>query len=148
MGKSLGEVWNLRIRQFRAQEEPSSCTDWRNDDRPRYDSAAPRLLPTLRHPVDNRHHPAGRRCGVVVARRCRAARWRQKSLVLVDDPDAKSVSPPIRRAAAWSWRLLVIFAAVVVVFEVLRRFGLIVVPVALALTLAAMLLPAVDFLDR
>nr|WP_036437672.1 AI-2E family transporter [Mycobacterium sp. URHB0044] len=66
----------------------------------------------------------------------------------MDDSDAKSVSPPIRRAAAWSWRLLVIFAAVVVVFEVLRRFGLIVVPVALALTLAAMLLPAVDFLDR
>jgi predicted PurR-regulated permease PerM len=44
--------------------------------------------------------------------------------------------------------LLVIFAAVVVVFEVLRRFGLVVVPVAIALTLAAMLLPAVDFLDR
>jgi predicted PurR-regulated permease PerM len=66
----------------------------------------------------------------------------------VDDPDATSVSPPIRRAAAWSWRLLVIFAAVVVVFEVLRRFGVVVVPVALALALAALLLPAVDFLDR
>jgi predicted PurR-regulated permease PerM len=44
--------------------------------------------------------------------------------------------------------LLVIFAAAVVVFEVLRRFGLVVVPVALALALAALLLPAVDFLDR
>jgi len=44
--------------------------------------------------------------------------------------------------------LLLILAAAVVVFEVLRRFGLVVVPVALALMLAAMLLPAVDFLDR
>jgi predicted PurR-regulated permease PerM len=44
--------------------------------------------------------------------------------------------------------LLVIFAVAVVVFEVLRRFGLVVVPVALALALAALLLPAVDFLDR
>jgi putative heme transporter len=66
----------------------------------------------------------------------------------VDDPDANSVSPLVRRAAAWSWRLLVIFAAAAVVLEVLRRFGLVVVPVALALTLAALLLPAVDFLDR
>jgi len=44
--------------------------------------------------------------------------------------------------------LLLILAAAIVVFEVLRRFGLVVVPVALALMLAAMLLPAVDFLDR
>ncbi|HEV7423209.1 MAG TPA: AI-2E family transporter [Mycobacterium sp.] len=66
----------------------------------------------------------------------------------MDDPDSKSVSPLVRRAAAWSWRLLVIFAGAVVVFEVLRRFGLVVVPVALALALAALLLPAVDFLDR
>ena len=64
------------------------------------------------------------------------------------DSDSASVSPLVRRAAAWSWRLLLILAAAVVVFEVLRRFGLVVVPVALALMLAAMLLPAVDFLDR
>jgi predicted PurR-regulated permease PerM len=66
----------------------------------------------------------------------------------VHDTDAESVSPLVRRAAAWSWRLLVILAAAVVVFEVMVRFGLVVVPVALALLLAAMLLPAVDFLDR
>jgi predicted PurR-regulated permease PerM len=66
----------------------------------------------------------------------------------VHDPDAASVSPLVRRAAAWSWRLLVIFAAAVVLLQVLRRFGVVVVPVALALMLAAMLLPAVDFLDR
>jgi len=44
--------------------------------------------------------------------------------------------------------LLVILAAAVVLLEILRRFGLVVVPVALALMLAAMMLPAVDFLDR
>jgi predicted PurR-regulated permease PerM len=66
----------------------------------------------------------------------------------VHDSDSKSVSPLVRRAAAWSWRLLVILAAAVVVLEVLRRFGLVVVPVALAMVLTAMLLPAVDFLDR
>jgi putative heme transporter len=64
------------------------------------------------------------------------------------DADKESVTPLVRRAAAWSWRLLVIFAAAVVVLEVMRRFGLVIVPVALALMLAAMLLPAVDFLDR
>jgi len=64
------------------------------------------------------------------------------------DSDEASVTPLVRRAAAWSWRLLVILAAAVVVLEVMRRFGLVVVPVALALMLTAMLLPAVDFLDR
>lgn len=60
----------------------------------------------------------------------------------------ESVSPLVRRAAAWSWRLLVILAAAVVILEVLRRLGVVVVPVALALMLTALLLPAVDALDR
>ena len=64
------------------------------------------------------------------------------------DSYEESVSPLVRRAAAWSWRLLVIFAAAVVLLEVLRRLGFVVVPVALALMLAALLLPAVDALDR
>jgi putative heme transporter len=64
------------------------------------------------------------------------------------DTDEASVTPLVRRAAAWSWRLLVILAAAVVVLEVMRRFGVVVVPVALALMMTAMLLPAVDFLDR
>ncbi len=58
------------------------------------------------------------------------------------------VSPLVRAAAAWSWRLLVILGAAVVVFEILRRFGVVFVPVALALLGTALLLPAVDFLDR
>jgi predicted PurR-regulated permease PerM len=66
----------------------------------------------------------------------------------VPDTDQESVTPRVRRAAAWSWRLLVILAAAIVVFEAMRRLGLIVVPVALALILTALLLPAVDALDR
>ena len=60
----------------------------------------------------------------------------------------QAVSPLVRKAAAWSWRLLVIFAAVVTVLWVVKRLELILVPVALATMVAALLLPAVDFLDR
>jgi putative heme transporter len=59
-----------------------------------------------------------------------------------------AVTPFVRRAAAWSWRLLVIFAAVFAVLWVLKRLEVIFVPVALATIVAALLLPAVDFLDR
>ncbi|MEE6166853.1 MULTISPECIES: AI-2E family transporter [unclassified Mycolicibacterium] len=62
--------------------------------------------------------------------------------------DDAAVTPVVRRAAAWAWRLLVIAAAVVVLFEVLRRLGVVVVPVALALLVTALLLPVVDLLDR
>ncbi|ORB30189.1 AI-2E family transporter [Mycolicibacterium parafortuitum] len=60
----------------------------------------------------------------------------------------ESVSPFVRRAAAWSWRLLVIFAAVLTVLWVVLRLEILVVPVALATIIAALLLPVVDFLDR
>jgi predicted PurR-regulated permease PerM len=60
----------------------------------------------------------------------------------------QAVSPLVRKAAAWSWRLLVIFAAVVAVLWVIKQLDLIVVPIALATMVAALLLPAVDFLDR
>lgn len=62
--------------------------------------------------------------------------------------DAESVTPLVRRAAAWSWRFLVILAAAVALLEVMRRLGVVVVPIALALMLTALLLPAVDALDR
>ncbi|MCT7658903.1 AI-2E family transporter [Mycobacterium deserti] len=65
---------------------------------------------------------------------------------VVADDDA--VSPLVRKAAAWSWRLLVILAAVVALLWVFKRLEIIVVPVALATILAALLMPAVDFLDR
>ena len=66
-----------------------------------------------------------------------------------DDPAADaSVSPLVRRGAAWAWRLLVIFGAVAAVLWVVLKVEVIVVPVALATLAAALLMPAVDFLDR
>ncbi|ART73906.1 AI-2E family transporter [Mycobacterium dioxanotrophicus] len=62
--------------------------------------------------------------------------------------DDAAVTPVVRRTAAWAWRLLVIAAAAVVLLEVLRRLGVVVVPVALALLVTALLLPVVDLLDR
>jgi putative heme transporter len=62
--------------------------------------------------------------------------------------DDQPVTPLVRSAAAWSWRLLVIAAAAAVIFEIMVRFGVVFVPVALALLGTALLLPAVDFLDR
>ena len=60
----------------------------------------------------------------------------------------QAVSPLVRKAAAWSWRLLVIFGAVFALLWVVKRLEMIVVPVALATMVAALLIPAVDFLDR
>ncbi|AKK25639.1 AI-2E family transporter [Mycobacterium sp. EPa45] len=62
--------------------------------------------------------------------------------------DDESVDPFLRKAAAWSWRLLVVGAAIVALLWIVRRLEVIVVPVALATMLAALLLPAVDWLDR
>jgi predicted PurR-regulated permease PerM len=60
----------------------------------------------------------------------------------------QAVSPLVRKGAAWSWRLLVIFGAVFALLWVIKRLEVIVVPVALATMVAALLIPAVDFLDR
>ncbi len=59
-----------------------------------------------------------------------------------------AVPPLIHKAAAWAWRLLVIIAFAVAVLWVIRRLEVIVVPVALALMVTALMIPAVDFLDR
>ena len=59
-----------------------------------------------------------------------------------------AVPPLIHKAAAWAWRLLVIIALAVAVLWVVRRLEVIVVPVALALMVTALMIPAVDFLDR
>ena len=66
----------------------------------------------------------------------------------VDSVADESVQPLVRKAAAWSWRLLIILAFVVAMLWVIKTLELIVVPVALAMILAALLIPAVDFLDR
>jgi predicted PurR-regulated permease PerM len=59
-----------------------------------------------------------------------------------------AVEPIVRKTAAWSWRLLVILAAVVAVLWVLDKLEIIVVPVLLALMISALLVPPVDWLDR
>lgn len=50
--------------------------------------------------------------------------------------------------SAWAWRLLVLFAALIAVLWVVKNLLVLVVPVALATMLTALLLPAVDWLDR
>ncbi|OMC52302.1 AI-2E family transporter [Mycobacterium sp. IS-836] len=64
------------------------------------------------------------------------------------NPDDAAVEPLVRKAAAWSWRLLVILAAVVALLWVVKKLEIIVVPVLLALMISALLVPAVDWLDR
>ena len=66
----------------------------------------------------------------------------------VDSVADESVTPLVRKTAAWAWRLLVIFALIVAVLWAVKKLEIIVVPVALATILAALLLPVVDFLDR
>jgi predicted PurR-regulated permease PerM len=58
-----------------------------------------------------------------------------------------AVEPFVRKAAAWSWRLLVIAAMVAALLWLMWQLRVIVVPVALAVMLTALLLPAVDRLS-
>ncbi|WP_167107816.1 AI-2E family transporter [Mycobacterium sp. DL592] len=64
------------------------------------------------------------------------------------DSDSDSVDPLIRKAAAWSWRLLVIAGVIAVLLWLVAKLQVIIVPVALATMVAALMLPAVDWLDR
>jgi putative heme transporter len=67
---------------------------------------------------------------------------------MLANPDDAAVEPLVRKAAAWSWRLLVILTAAVALLWVVSRLEIIVVPVLLALMVSALLIPAVDWLDR
>jgi putative heme transporter len=62
--------------------------------------------------------------------------------------DDAAVEPLVRKAAAWSWRLLVILTAAVALLWVVKKLEIIVVPVLLALMISALLVPAVDWLNR
>lgn len=65
------------------------------------------------------------------------------------DPVADdSVSPLVRKSAAWAWRLLILFAALMAALWLIVRLEAIVVPVLLATLVTALLVPAVDHLDR
>jgi predicted PurR-regulated permease PerM len=60
----------------------------------------------------------------------------------------QAVSPLVRKASAWAWRLLLVLGAAVAVLWVVKHLEMIFVPVALALILAALLLPGVDWLNK
>jgi predicted PurR-regulated permease PerM len=62
--------------------------------------------------------------------------------------EAGSVQPLVRKTAAWAWRLLVILTAVVALLWVVKKLEVIVVPVLLALMISALLVPAVDWIDK
>ncbi|NKU60714.1 AI-2E family transporter [Rhodococcus hoagii] len=57
---------------------------------------------------------------------------------------AESVHPLVRVGAAWTWRLLVLFAGLLALGYVVSKLESVVIPVALALLFAAFLMPAVD----
>ncbi len=60
----------------------------------------------------------------------------------------ESVPRGVRLAGAWSWRLLVIGAAIAVLIFLIIQLRLIVIPVLIAVLLAALLVPFKDFLVR
>ncbi len=47
----------------------------------------------------------------------------------------------VRKAAEWSWRLLLILAAIYVVGRLFKKFDEVTVPLALAILLSAFLVP-------
>lgn len=61
---------------------------------------------------------------------------------------APYVSPGVRLGAAWSWRLIAIAAGIGVAFWLLSQVTIVVMPVLIALLLAALLSPFAAFLQR
>jgi putative heme transporter len=64
------------------------------------------------------------------------------------DDVAAAVPRPVRVSAAWSWRLLLVAAALAVLFWVLTVLKTVVVPVAIALLVTIVLTPLVGWLQR
>jgi predicted PurR-regulated permease PerM len=63
-------------------------------------------------------------------------------------PEDAAVPPLVRKASAWAWRLLLIFAVIYAFCWAFKQLEVIIVPVALALMFSALLLPGVDWLDK
>ena len=59
-----------------------------------------------------------------------------------------AVHPVIRIASEWTWRLLVLFAGLVTLCWVIVKLDTVVIPVALAMLAAALLVPPVDWIQR
>jgi predicted PurR-regulated permease PerM len=70
--------------------------------------------------------------------------------VPVDEPDGddQQVSYPLRIAAAWSWRLLLVAAAGAAVLWGVAKLHQVLIPVAISLLLSALLSPAVVWLRK
>jgi putative heme transporter len=66
----------------------------------------------------------------------------------MSDHERPDVPPALRRLAAWSWRLLVVLTAAGLVLYLLIQLKVIVVPVIVALFLATLLVPLVQWLER
>jgi predicted PurR-regulated permease PerM len=76
------------------------------------------------------------------------ARRQQGRLGRVRSIDAAVVPPGIRAAAAWSWRILAILLAAYVVLIAIARIRVVVIPMAIALLLAALLQPLAAVLSK
>ena len=59
-------------------------------------------------------------------------------------PEVEEIPLGIRRAAAWSWRLIVVIAASALILWGLLQITTLVIPVLIAVLLAAMLNPVVN----
>lgn len=64
------------------------------------------------------------------------------------EPDEAGLPHGLRLAAGWSWRLLVIVAAAAVVLWLVGRLRSVLIPLAIALLLAALLTPTVGWLRQ
>ena len=73
---------------------------------------------------------------------------RRRDLAAPAEPVDASLPRGVRLAGAWSWRLLVIGAVIAVAIFLIVQLRLIVVPVLIAVLLAALLVPFKDFLIR
>ncbi|MES1211970.1 MAG: AI-2E family transporter, partial [Leifsonia sp.] len=65
-----------------------------------------------------------------------------------DDPVERSLTPAIRIAAAWSWRILVVLAVLAAFAFLFVQLRDIVIPFMIALLLAALLVPFSQWLQR
>lgn len=67
--------------------------------------------------------------------------------VVLEEPEADDVSPGMRIAAAWSWRVLAVAAVLWLVVQLVSMVPVVVVPVLVALLLTALLTPLRDRLE-
>ncbi|MCI0156083.1 AI-2E family transporter [Leifsonia shinshuensis] len=73
---------------------------------------------------------------------------RRRDLATPAEPVDETLPRGVRLAGAWSWRLLVIGAVIAVAIFLIVQLRLIVIPVLIAVLLAALLVPFKDFLIR